>query len=150
MVHSDTQCLQQLTFYITSTDGSVVLSCVTTLALGLIQPHTSLDYLPPCASLITSSADHLMKTKSQIDVQVSKPDFTVCPESHWLGRRPKLITSNEKYTHVAKHPVIVSSQPGMRPSTDKKTHISKQKATECHQQSLRPKLNTSTDHTTKM
>ena len=64
--------------------------------------------------------------------------------------KSKLITSNNKNTLVAKHPVIVSSQPGMRPRIDKKTQVSKQKATESSQQSLRPKLNTSTDHNTKM
>ena len=46
-----------------------VLPC---LALGLIQPCTRLDYLPPRASLITSSGDHPKKTKSQVNVHVSK------------------------------------------------------------------------------
>ena len=46
VVHPDTQCLQEETFYVASNDGSVVLPCVTMLALSLIQPCTSLDYLP--------------------------------------------------------------------------------------------------------
>ena len=50
-------------------DGSMLLSCKTTLMLGLIQPRTRLDYLPPRASLITSSADHPKKTKSNLCVQ---------------------------------------------------------------------------------
>ena len=79
-VHPDTQCLQEVTFHVASNNGSVVLSCATMLALSLIQPCTSLDYLPPCASLITRSDDHPMKTKSQMNMQVSKPDYTVCPE----------------------------------------------------------------------
>ena len=82
VVHPDTKCLQEVTFFVASNDDSVVLSCATMLALSLIQSCTSLDYLPPCASLITSSADHPMKTKSQIDVQISKPDYTVCTESN--------------------------------------------------------------------
>ena len=106
--HPDTKCLQEVTFFVVSNDGSVVLSCATMFALSLIQPHTSLDYLLLCSSLITSSADHPMKAKSQTDVQVSKPDFTVCPELNPQGMKPKLITSNEN-THVAKHPVTVSS-----------------------------------------
>ena len=57
MVHPDTKHLLEVTFYVASNNGSVLLSCATTLALGLIQPHTRLDYLPPRASLITSSAD---------------------------------------------------------------------------------------------
>ena len=72
VVHPDTQCLQQVTFHVTSHEGSIVLSCVTILALSLIWPCTSLDCLPPSASLIFSSADHPMKTKSQKNVQVSK------------------------------------------------------------------------------
>ena len=57
MVHQDTKCVQGVTFFLTSNDGSVLLSCVTTLALGLIQPHTSLDQFLPEAGLISSSAD---------------------------------------------------------------------------------------------
>ena len=49
----DTKHLQKVTFCVVSNNGSVLLSCVTALALGLIQPHTGLDYLPPRASLIT-------------------------------------------------------------------------------------------------
>ena len=49
--------------------GSVLLSCKTTLILGLIEARTRLDYLPPRARLITSSADHPKKTKSTLCVQ---------------------------------------------------------------------------------
>ena len=81
LVHPDTKCLQEVTFYVASTNDSVLLSCVTTLALGLIQPHTRLDYLPPTVSLITCSADHPKKTKSQIVVHVSKKNMKClqCP-----------------------------------------------------------------------
>ena len=41
-----------------------MLSCNSTLALGLIQPRSRLDYLPPRASLITSAQDHPKRTKS--------------------------------------------------------------------------------------
>ena len=60
-----------------SNNGSVLISCATTLAIGLIQPCTRLDYLPPRASLITSSADHPKKTKSQVSVHVSRKESTV-------------------------------------------------------------------------
>ena len=73
VVHPDTQCLQEVAFYVASNKGSVVLSCETMLALGLIQPHTSLDYLPPSTSLITSGANNPVKTKSQMDMQVVFP-----------------------------------------------------------------------------
>ena len=36
-----------------------------TMALGLIKPHAQLDYLPPRASLLTSTCDHPNTTKSQ-------------------------------------------------------------------------------------
>ena len=52
VVHLDTQGLQEITFFMVSDNGSVVLSCVTMLTLGLIQPYTSLDSLPSCTSAI--------------------------------------------------------------------------------------------------
>ena len=36
-----------------------------TMALGLIKPHARLDYLPPRASLLTSTCDHPNTTKPQ-------------------------------------------------------------------------------------
>ena len=82
-------------------DGSVLLSCKTTLLFGLIQPRSRLDYLPPRASLITSSADHPKKTKEVLHTQ-KKPvaaqrkqqDVTAqMPAVKEKG--PKLITSKE-------------------------------------------------------
>ena len=63
LVNPDTKKLLDTTFYVAVNDGSVLLLCKTTLLLGLIQPRSRLDYLPPRASLITSSADHPKKTK---------------------------------------------------------------------------------------
>ena len=61
LVHLDTKKLMDVTFVVVVNDGSMLLSCNTTVMLGLIQPRTRLDYLPPRASLITSSADHPKK-----------------------------------------------------------------------------------------
>ena len=58
LVHLDTKKLQEVTFYVAQNDGSVLLSCTTTLVFGLIQPCTRLDYLPPRSILITSSLEH--------------------------------------------------------------------------------------------
>ena len=66
LVHPDTKKLIEVTFYVAMNDGSMLLSCKTTLLLGLIQPRPRLDYLPPRASLITSSADHPQENKSGI------------------------------------------------------------------------------------
>ena len=40
LVHPDTKKLQEVTFYVAKNDGSILLSCTTTLELGLIQPCT--------------------------------------------------------------------------------------------------------------
>ena len=69
LVHPDIKKLLEATFYVAINDGSVLLSCKTTLQLGLIQPRARLDYLPPRASLITSSADHPKKTKEVLHTQ---------------------------------------------------------------------------------
>ena len=69
LMHPDTKKLVEMMFFVAMNEGSVLLSCKTALLLGLIQPRTRLDYLPPRASLITSSADHPKKTKSTLTVQ---------------------------------------------------------------------------------
>ena len=63
LVHPDTKKLVETIFYVAANDGSVLLSCKSTLALDLIQPRFRLDYLPPRASIITSTQDHPRKTK---------------------------------------------------------------------------------------
>ena len=75
LVHPDTKNLQEVTFYVASKMKVFCFSCATMLALGLIQPCTRLDYLLPRASLITSSADHPKKTKSQVKVHVYRKNL---------------------------------------------------------------------------
>ena len=77
VVHPNAQCLQEVTFQVTSHEGSVLLSCETGLGLSLIQPHSNLDKIPDSASLICSNADHSMKRKSKKSVQVSKQSQSV-------------------------------------------------------------------------
>ena len=60
-------------FHVTSHEGSIVLSCVTTLELSLIQPHTNVDSITFSASLISSNTDYPRKKGSQKNVQVLKP-----------------------------------------------------------------------------
>ena len=79
IVLSDTKQLQEVTFFVVMNDGSVLLSCTTTLALGLIQPRTRLDYLPPRASLIINAVDHPQKTKGQVAVHSSTTDSAIPP-----------------------------------------------------------------------
>ena len=47
VVHLYTKKLVPVTFYIANNNGSVLLSCKTTLALQLIEPQLRQDYLPP-------------------------------------------------------------------------------------------------------
>ena len=58
-------------FYVATNDGSMLLSCKSTLVLDFIQPGSRLDYLPPRASLIISTQDYPKKTKQvQVLAQV--------------------------------------------------------------------------------
>ena len=75
LVHPDTNKLQEVTFYVAKNDGSVLLSCTTTLVLGLIQPHTRLDYSPSRINLIKSSLDNQRKTKG-VSVHRSKKEVS--------------------------------------------------------------------------
>ena len=44
LVHPDSKKLVDVTFFVAINGGSVLLSCKTTLVLGLIQPRSRLDY----------------------------------------------------------------------------------------------------------
>ena len=63
LVHPDIKKLKEPTFYVATNHGSMLLSCNTTHDLDLIQPSSRLDYLPPRASLITTTQDHPKKTR---------------------------------------------------------------------------------------
>ena len=63
LVHPDTKKLVKTAFYVATNDGSVLLSCNSTIDLDLIQPRSRLDYLPPRASLIISIQDHPKKMR---------------------------------------------------------------------------------------
>ena len=101
LVHPDRKKLIEVTFYVAMNEGSMLLSCKTTLLLGLVQPRPRLDYLPPRASLITSSADHPKKTKAvlhtqqqEVSTQTTKQE--VATQTLAAKRQvPKLITSKE-------------------------------------------------------
>ena len=69
LIHPDSKKPTEMTFHVASNKGSVLLSCSASLTLGLIQSRPRLDYLPPRASLITSSEDHPRKTETQVQVQ---------------------------------------------------------------------------------
>ena len=70
-----------VTFFVAINDRSVLLSCKSTFPLGLIQPGSRLYYLPPRASLITSSMDHPKKTKP-VKLSVHTCKQKVSAQSH--------------------------------------------------------------------
>ena len=86
---------QEVTIYVARNDGSVLLSCAShTCTWFDIAMHTRLDYLPPRASLTTSSADHPKMTKCQPALHASKKVMHLHP-FNWFPV-PKLITSKEQ------------------------------------------------------
>ena len=64
-VHSDTKLLQEVTFQVTSHEGSVTVSCATSIELVLIHPHTNLDGVPEEGSLIYSIANMPKKQRNK-------------------------------------------------------------------------------------
>ena len=97
LLHLDTKKLIEVTFYVAMNEGGMLLSCKTTLLLGLIQTRPRLEYLLPRASLITSSADHPRKTKAvlhttkqEVSTQITKQE--VAAQTPAAKRQvPKLI-----------------------------------------------------------
>ena len=63
LVHPKSKHLLKVMFFVAKDNGSVLLSCRTTMELGLIKPWARLDYLPPKARLLTSTCDQPSKTK---------------------------------------------------------------------------------------
>ena len=63
LIHPESKQLPKVMFFVAKENGSILLSCRTTMELGLIKPRACLDYLPPKARLLTSTCDQLSKTK---------------------------------------------------------------------------------------
>ena len=55
----------RITFQVTSQEGSVIISCATSLDIGLIQPHRGLDVVPEKGSWSYSKADMPVKQKNK-------------------------------------------------------------------------------------
>ena len=86
LVHPESKQLMKVLFFVAKENGSILLSCRTIMELGLIRPHMHLDYLPPKASLLTSTCDQPSKTR------MHKPNI------HYTKEKPtKMVTSkNDK------------------------------------------------------
>ena len=64
LVHPESKQLINGLFFVAKENRSILLSCRTTMELGLIRPHAQIDYLPPRASLLTSTCDQPSKTRT--------------------------------------------------------------------------------------
>ena len=80
-MHPDTRCIGEVTFFVASNEGNILISCTTSLALVLIKQHDRLDHIPPEHNVISSMAEKI-KDESHLNV-------------HMLSRKPKLKSSKE-------------------------------------------------------
>ena len=92
-----TQTVKKSVDVIFINDGSVLLSCKTNLAFGLIQPRSRLNYLPPRANLITSSVDHPKKTKPvKVSVHTSKQKVSAQSQTQEVAAQTPVTTIVKK------------------------------------------------------
>ena len=104
IVHPDTKSLQEVIFQVTSHEGGVIVSCATSIELGLIQHHRNLDVVPEEGSLLYSIADMPKKQKNKnyqaekcVHMQPKKPATDVQSEiSAMLIQHNKVQKSNKK------------------------------------------------------
>ena len=97
LVHPNSKKLIDVTFFVATNDWSVLLSCKTTLVLGLIQTRSRLDYLPPRASLITSAVDHPKKTKpAKVSVHTSQQKVSAQNQNHEVSAQTPVTTIARK------------------------------------------------------
>ena len=102
IIHPDTRCLEETWFYVAGNEGSILISCTTSLALSLIKPHEKLEHPPPEGNrnAIYSSADKIKKRcESWLNL-------------HQLVRKHKLKTSKEA-------PIVCSRDEQLKPKRDK-------------------------------
>ena len=110
LVYLDTRKLLETTFYVANNEGSVLLSCNSTLVLDLMQPRSRLDYLLPRASLITGTQDHPKKTKQtqpsvhRLQQVVAQSKYQVETTQTKKQQGSKLITSKDQI--MAQYPDI--------------------------------------------
>ena len=73
VMHPDTRSLTEVSYQVVNHEGSVIVSCVTSIELGLIHPHSAPNSsIPDCGRLIYSTADHPNKYQNKKIEPVSK------------------------------------------------------------------------------
>ena len=84
LVHPKSKQLMKVLFFVAKENGSILLSCGTTMELGLIRLHARINYLPPKASLLTRTCDQPSKTRTHrpnIHYTKEKPTKMAIPEN---------------------------------------------------------------------
>ena len=99
LVHPNSKQLMKVMFLLQKKNGSILLSCRTTIELGLIKPCTCLHYLPPKARLLTSTCNQPSKTKIykpniHYTKGKEKPTKTVTP------KKDKISTPQSQQTKI--------------------------------------------------
>ena len=88
VLHPDDKCFLKGSFHVVSVEGSVIVSCATSINLNLTQTHNELETnVPDCARLYYSSADKLRATheKQKIVDHTVKGDKN-CQDPNWRGQ----------------------------------------------------------------
>ena len=109
LVHPESKHLMKVMFFVTKENGSVLLSCRTTMELGLIKPCVHLDYLPPKARLLISTCDEPSKTKLYKPVIHSAKE-SVTPNTSVVPQNDKTSTSSLKHNIIQKNDQLVTKQ----------------------------------------
>ena len=118
LLHLESKQLIKVLFLVAKENGSVLLSCRTTMELGLIRPHAQIDYLPPRASLLTRTCDQPSKTRTHkpnihctkekiTKVTIPKNDNVRTPRSQnaTISEDDRLITRKEQI--MARFPNVI-------------------------------------------
>ena len=102
LVHPESKQLSKVMFFVAKENGSILLSCRTTMELGLIKPRACLDYLPPKARLLTSTCDQPSKTKSYKPVihymkETVTPNTSVVPSKHNMTYKDNQLVTRQEH-----------------------------------------------------
>ena len=111
LVHPDSKHLMKVMFFIAKENSSILLSCRTTMELGLIKPRTHLDYLPSKAKLLTSTCDQPSITKQykptiQCTKESTKPSKQIAPQKVIISHpqlHPNAIQPNDQLVTQKEH-----------------------------------------------
>ena len=94
LVHPENKKLIQVIFFMVKENGSILLSCRTTMALGLLKPCARLNYMPLRASLLTSTCNHPNTTNPQ------KPNIHCMKEKQSMRTLPHNTDTRSTQTNM--------------------------------------------------